>query len=218
MGAKIDSKVELGLAMFEIGGWKILQLSNSFSNRKLLGEFIEEAVAALSSAILSRDSYLVMHHVKELMSPREGLREMVQCYRRQHFAASKTSRRTNIVERICEEEIQEHSDEYSKIRSEPSLPHGFKKTRVILIHLENYLEVLVHERHAEEIWDRNWMNIDMHNMRLDVNLLNAMLFNMYNPILMETILKKDDHWNTVILIPETLLEWEAILEDRGGFL
>ena len=64
--------------------------------------------------------------------------------------------------------------EYSKMRSEPSLPHVFKRTSVILIHLENYLEVWVHERHAKEVWDRNWMNLDMHTMRLDAKLLNAM--------------------------------------------
>ena len=41
MGAKIDPKVEMGLSMFEVGGWKILQLSN----RKLFEEFIEETVS-----------------------------------------------------------------------------------------------------------------------------------------------------------------------------
>ena len=62
------------------------------SNRKLLEEFIEEAATvALLIGILSRDSSLVMHCVNcvnELMFPRESLREMVQCHKLQHFAAS----------------------------------------------------------------------------------------------------------------------------------
>ena len=39
MGAKIDPKVEMDLAMFEIDGWKILQLNN----QKMLEGFFEEA-------------------------------------------------------------------------------------------------------------------------------------------------------------------------------
>ena len=34
------------------------------------------------------------------------------------------------------------------------------------------------------------MNLDMHTMLLDTKFLNAILLNMYNPILMETILEK----------------------------
>ena len=37
---------------------------------------------------------------------------------------------------------------------------------------------------------RNWMNPDMHTMLLDTKLLNATLLNVYNPIFVETILKK----------------------------
>ena len=59
MGAKIDPKVEMDPSMFDIGGWKMLQLSD----RKLLEEIIEEAVA-LCVGILSRDSYLLLHCVK----------------------------------------------------------------------------------------------------------------------------------------------------------
>ena len=83
-GAKIDPKVEMDLSMFEIDGWKILQPSN----RKLLEESNEEAATvALLIETPSRDSFLVMHYVKELTLPREGLRETMQCYKRQHFAA-----------------------------------------------------------------------------------------------------------------------------------
>ena len=53
------------------------------------------------------------------------------------------------------------------------------------IHLESYFG-----RHAQEVWERNWMNPDMHTMLLDTKLLNATLLDMYNPLLMETILKK----------------------------
>ena len=58
------------------------------------------------------------------------------------------------------------------------------KCRVILIHLENYFG-----KYAQEVWERNWMNPDMHTMLLDTKFLNATLFNMYNPMSMETILK-----------------------------
>ena len=82
MGAEIDPKVEMDLSTFEIGGWNTLQLSN----RKLLEEFVEEAATvALHIGIRSRDPSLVMHYVKELMFPRDGLREMMQRYRRQHL-------------------------------------------------------------------------------------------------------------------------------------
>ena len=81
--AKIDPKVEMGPSMFEIGGLNILQLSN----RKLLEEFIEEAVTAeLLVGTLSRGSVLVMHYA--VTSTREGLHGMMQCYRQQHFVAS----------------------------------------------------------------------------------------------------------------------------------
>ena len=72
--------------------------------------------------------------------------------------------------------------EYSKMRSKPS--EHMWKTRVILIHLENYFG-----KCAQEVWERNWMNPDMHTMLLDTKLLNAMLFNMYKSNIDETILK-----------------------------
>ena len=82
-GAKIDPKVGMGQSMFEIGGWKMMQLSN----RKLFEEFIEEAATAeLLIGPLSRDSVSAMHYA--VTSTREGLHGMMQCYRRQHFAAS----------------------------------------------------------------------------------------------------------------------------------
>ena len=52
--------------------------------------------------------------------------------------------------------------EYSKMRSEPS--EYTWKTRVILIHLENYFG-----KYAQDVWERNWMNPDMRTMLLDTN-------------------------------------------------
>ena len=63
--------------------------------------------------------------------------------------------------------------EYAMMRSEPS--EYMWKTRVILIHLESY-----YGKYAQEVWEIIWTNLDLH----------ITLLNMYNPILMETILKK----------------------------
>ena len=95
----------------KIDVWKILQLSN----RILLEESIEEAATvALLIGIPRRDSFFVVHYMKELMVPREGLHGMMQFYRRQHFAASNDLhehlRGNVIVEGIYEDEIHEHSD------------------------------------------------------------------------------------------------------------
>ena len=78
MGDKIDPKFEMDLSIFKVGGWKILQLSN----RKLLEESIEEdELQLLLISILNRDSFLVMHYVKELTLLRDGLHETVQCFK-----------------------------------------------------------------------------------------------------------------------------------------
>ena len=117
MGAKIDPKVETGPSVFEIGGWKILQLSN----RQLLVEFIEEVVLQLVGS-LSRDSVLVMHYA--VTSTREGLHGMMQCYRRQHFAASNDlhehSRGHSSWRESTRMKFMNIQMEYSKMRSEPS--------------------------------------------------------------------------------------------------
>ena len=97
------------------------------------------------------------------------------------------------------------------------------KTRVILIHLDNCVG-----KYAQEAWERNRLNLDMHTMLLDTKLLNATLLHIYNPILMETSLKKlreqlnkDDQMKAageiIGLAPETLLDWDPILKERGGF-
>ena len=81
------------------------------------------------------------------------------------------------------------------------------------IHLESYLEEC-----AKEVWERTRMNSFMHTTWCNVKIRK----------LMEMILmvfreqsEEDDQMNTVrkpvILIPETLCEWELTLKERGGF-
>ena len=93
MNAKIDPKVVVALSRFKIGGWNSLQPINQI----LLEEFIDENEPWLLFGIPSRDPFLVTQylerrsassdqHMKKLMSLREGLHVMVQCYMRQHFA------------------------------------------------------------------------------------------------------------------------------------
>ena len=121
MGAKIDPKVVMDLSIFK--NWWMEH--SATQNRKLLEESSEEdELQLLLIGILSRGSFLVMHYVKELTLLREGLHEMMQCYRRQHFAASND----------LHEHLRGHSSwrestrmkfmnvqmEYSKMRSEPS--------------------------------------------------------------------------------------------------
>ena len=50
--------------------------------------------------------------------------------------------------------------EYSKMGSEPS--EYMWKTRVILIHFGELFW-----KNAQEVWERNWMNLDLHTMLLD---------------------------------------------------
>ena len=91
--AKIDPKVVMDLSIFKISGWNILQ----HSNHTLLEEFIDESEPWLLIGIPSRDPFLVTQylerhsavsdqHMKKLMSLREGLHVMMQCYMRQLFA------------------------------------------------------------------------------------------------------------------------------------
>ena len=93
INAKIDPKVVMDLSVFEIGGWNSLHPSN----QQLLEEFVDGNEPWLLIGIPSRDpcrvtQYLERHsvssdqHMKKLMSLREGLHVMMQCYMRQHFA------------------------------------------------------------------------------------------------------------------------------------
>ena len=83
----------MDLSIFKIGGWNNLPPIN----QKLLEAFIEENEPWLLIGIPSRDPFVVTQylerhsvtsdqHMKKLMSLREGLHVMMQCYMRQHFA------------------------------------------------------------------------------------------------------------------------------------
>ena len=159
MSAKIVPKVEMDQSIFKTGGWTILQLSN----RKLFEELIEEAVTVeLLVGTPSRDSVFVMHCA--VTSTREGLHGMMQGYRRQHFAASNDlhehPRGHSSWRESTRMKFMNIRMEDSKMRSERS--EYMWKTRVILIHLENHFG-----KQAQEIWERNWMSLDMHTMLLD---------------------------------------------------
>ena len=159
MDAIIDPKVVMDLSTFNIRGWNVLQPSN----RKLLEEFFNENEPRLLIRTPSRDLFLMIQYlerhfvsadpnVKEWIPMREGLHEMMQCYRRHHFAASNDlhehSRRHSSWRESARMKFMNIQMEYSKMRSEPS--EYMWRTRVILIHLESHFE----ER-AEEVWERN---------------------------------------------------------------
>ena len=87
MNEKIDPKVVMDLSTFKVGGWNSLQPKN----QKLLEEFIDENEPWLLIGIPSRDPFLVTQylerhcvssdqHMRKLMSLREGLHVMMQCY------------------------------------------------------------------------------------------------------------------------------------------
>ena len=87
MNAKIGPKVVMDLSIFDIGGWNSLQPIN----QKLLEEFVDEnepwlLIGIPSTDPLERHSVSSDQHMKILMSLREGLHVMMQCYMRQHFA------------------------------------------------------------------------------------------------------------------------------------
>ena len=95
MDAKIDPKVVMDLSIFKIGGWNSLQPSN----QNFLEEFVDKNEPWLLIGIPSRDPFLVRQYLerhsasseqrmKKLMSLREGLHVMMQCYMRQHFGGS----------------------------------------------------------------------------------------------------------------------------------
>ena len=91
--SKIDPKVVMDLSIFKIGGWNGLQSIN----QNLSEEFLDENAPWLWIRISSRGSFFVTQylerhsvssdrHMMKLMSLREGLHVMMQCYMRQQFA------------------------------------------------------------------------------------------------------------------------------------
>ena len=215
MGANIDPKVVMDLSVFKIGGRNILQPSN----RKLSEECINENEPRLKIRIPSRDSFFMIQYleqllvcddlnVKESKPICEDVHKMMQCYGQHHFAASH-----NLHEHLRRHSLWKDSlkMEYSKMRSESS--ECTWKAKAILIHLERNWE-----EGAQEVWERHRMSPDMHTT----------WWNVKNRKLMEMILlvfreqsEEDGHMNTVkkpvVLIPETLGEWELTKKERGGF-
>ena len=118
-------------------------------------------------------------NVKELMPLCEGLHEMLQCCRRQHIAASddlhEHPRRHSSWRESTRLKFTNIQMGYSKRRSESS--ECMWKTAGALLNswrikmaLESYFE----ER-AQEVWERNWMNPDMHTTLMDMNNLKMMI-------------------------------------------
>ena len=201
MNAKIDPKVVMDLSIFKIGGWNSLQPIN----QELLEEFIDENEPWLLIGIPSRDPFLVTQylerhsvssdqHMRKLMSLREDLHVMMRCYMRQHFADrywlhghpggcaswreptmvkfAKESTTCIVKRPVCRWNVQ-------KMRSESS-ERGRNTTGVftnswrIKTALERYFE-----EHAQEVWERNWMNPEM----------QTTLLIMFLPKLIATILQ-----------------------------
>ena len=115
--------------------------------------------------------YLERHSLssdmKKSMSLREGLHVMTQCYMR-----------TALADRCW---LREHlrGRSLQKMRSESSeyvrkTTGFFTNSWRIKIALESYFE-----EHAQEVWERNWMNLEM----------RTTLLNKYPPKLIATILK-----------------------------
>ena len=201
MDARIDPKVVMDLSIFKIGGWNSLQPSN----QKLLEVFIDQNEQWLLIGISSREPFLVTQymerhsassdqHMKKLMPLREGLHVMMQCCMRQHSAdrywqdenpGGHASWREPTMRKFTKESTIYFVKgpvcrwNVHKIRSESSeyvrkTTGFFTNSWRIKKALESY-----HEEHAQEVWERNWMNLDM---------LIALL-NTYPPKLIATILK-----------------------------
>ena len=177
MDAKIDPKVVTDLSIFKIGGWNSLRPNN----QNLLEEFIDESEPWLLIGIPSRDPFLVTQylerhsvssdrHMEKLMSLREGLHVMMQCYMRKHFddrywlyehpgglapwreptmrkvtKESTTSFVKGLVCRWYVWKMRSESSEY--VRKTTSF---FTNSWKIKIALESYFE-----EHAQEVWKGN---------------------------------------------------------------
>ena len=112
-------------------------------------------------------------NVKEWMPLREG-HEMMQCYRRQHIVVSNDlhehPRRHSSWRESTRMNFMNIQMGHSKMRSDSrecmwKTTGAFINRWRIKIALESHFE----ER-AREVWERNWMNPDMHTTLLDMNL------------------------------------------------
>ena len=240
MKAQIDPNVVMDLSIFKIGGWNSLQPIN----QNLFEEFIDENEPWLLIGIPSRDPFLVTQylerhsvssdqHIKKMVSLLQGLHVMMQCYMRQHFADrywlhehpgghaswreptmrkfTKESTTYFVKGLVCRWNVQKMRSESSEyVRKTTGF---FTNSWEIKIALEAYFEV-----HAKEVWERNWMNLEM----------QTTLLNTYPPKMNATILKalrgqlkENDQLNAVEEIagpvPEIPLEYDRILKE-GRFL
>ena len=167
-------------------------------------------------------------HIKKLMSLRESLHVMMQCYMRQHFADrhwlhehprgheswreptmrkfTKESTTHFVTGPVCRWNVQ-------KMRSESS--EYVRKTTGIFT---NSWRIQKKPWRAQDVWDRNSMNPEM----------QTTLLNTYPPRLIATVLKalreqlkENDQLNAVQEIaspvPEIPLEYDQILKEGRRF-
>ena len=147
-------------------------------SRKLLEEFIDETEPCLLIGTPSRDSFNTIQssdpHMKELMPLREGLHVTTQWYLRQldacrRSASWRESARRNFMEGpICRWNVQKMWSESSEYVWNTT--GAFINSWRIKTALERYFE-----KRAHEIGE--------------INSRKTTLWNMCNPMLMETILK-----------------------------
>ena len=215
MCAKIGPKVVMDLSVFKIGGWNILQPVIENCRKIVLMRMSRNCRSEFKAEI---HSFVIQYleqpfvcdnlDVKESKPICEDLHEMMQCYGQQHFAARDD----------LHEHLRRHSWWKDSLKMECSQMRSTSTSRTwngkaFLIHLESYLEEC-----AQEVWERNRMSPDMHTTWWNVKIRKLM--EMLVMVFREQS-EEDDQMNTVrkpvILIPETLREWEPTLRERGAF-
>ena len=173
------------------------------------------------------------HHMKKLMSLREGLHVMMQCYMRQHFADrywlhehpggraswreptmtkfTKESTTCMVKGPVCRWNVQKMRSKSSEyVRKTTGF---FTNSWRIKIALESFFE-----EHAQEVWERIWMSLET----------QTSLLNTYFPKLSATILnalrqqlKESYQLHSVEEmagpVPEIPLEYDQILKEGGKF-
>ena len=164
----------------------------------MLDVSIGEKKPWLLIGIPSRDPFLVKQNLerhsvssdqqmKKLMSLREGLLLMVQCYMRKHFAGrywlhkhpgghaswrepamrkfTKESTTCFVKRPVCRWNVQKMRSESSEYVRKTT---GFFTTSWrINIALESFFE-----EHAQDVWERNWMNLEMQTTLLNTYTQN----------------------------------------------
>ena len=206
-------------------------------------KFIDENEPWLLIGIPSRDPFFVTQYLqrysvssdqdmKKLMSLREGLHVMMQCHVRLHFAdrywlhehpGGHASWRERTMRKFTKEPTTYFVKgpvcrwNVPKMRSESSeyvrKTMGFFTNSWRIKALESYFQ-----EHAQEVWERNWMNPEM----------QTTLLKTYSPKLIAAILKalreqlkESDQLHSVEEIagpvPEIPLEHDQILTGGGKF-